>query len=148
MHDDDADDEHALLHRLAELEGEIALVEEIRSAAAAAAKEDETEAGAARLDADVARLRGELATVLGRLGERGRAHRIQAHNDHQRRLRASVAAYNAAALAMRDALREAQALAPIRILLPTDVARPGETILDPPVDLAALAKLAPVPPLP
>lgn len=150
MHDE-ADDEHALLHRLGELEGEIALVEEIRRAAADAPereREREQVANAARYDADLARLRAELADVLGRLGERGRAHRVQAHNDHQRRLRAAVLAYNEAASRMRDALREAQALAPVRILLPTDAPRAGEAILAPPVDFAALARLTPPEPLP
>jgi len=137
------EDEHELLHRLSELEGEIALVEEMSAANPAPA-----EGARGRYAADLARLRAERAGVLARLGERGRTHRVQAHNDHQRRLRAALVAYNDAARRMLDALREAQALAAVTILLPGDAARPGDTILGPPCDRATLDRLAPTPPIP
>jgi hypothetical protein len=141
---DSPQDEHALFHRLSELEGEIALVEEMSAPTGAAAAFD---APRRSYEADLARLRGERADVLARLGERGRTHRIQAHNDHQRRLRAALFAYNDAARRMSDSLREAQALAGIEILLPGDAARDNETVLGPPCDFAALSKLAPAAPI-
>src|SRR5262245_54937832 len=87
-----ASQEHELWHRLSELESEIALTEDLaragveRTKEAAGATNEERET----LERDLERLRIERAALLGKLGERGRSHRIQAHNDHQRRIRAAL----------------------------------------------------------
>jgi len=133
--------EHELWHRLDEIEGEIRITLELAAA-------DSAEPGApSRYEKDLARLRRERAEILGRLGDSARVHRIEAHNDHQRRLRAAVEAYNAAVRSAGDALREAQALAAIAILLPGDGDRPGEEAIEAPCDLEALARLAPGAPI-
>jgi len=134
--------EHELWHRLDEIEGELRITHDL-------AATEKAEPGApSRYEKDVARLRSERAKILGRLGDSARAHRIEAHNDHQRRLRAAVEAYNAAVRRASDALREAQALAAIAILLPGDGERPGdEKAIEPPCDLAALSRIAPGTPI-
>lgn len=141
--DEQEPDEHALFHRLGELEDEIAMALDLARESAGLGDP----ATRTRFDADLERLRRERSHVLGRLGERGRTHRLQAHNDHQRRLRRALAAYNDAAAKMNDALREAQALSAITILLPGDAARAGETILAPPCDVPAMLRVAPAAPI-